>query len=171
MSLAPTGVLLIDRNILGVLSCASGLSSRHDSEANSWWINFLNSGHYKLNPVLCAMEGSNRAIPTYEEFEQSFNEACELIQKHLPQVNLVEFTERHYRAAFQTIKDSQERYLNESRFLVEVCPLLAERKQDIHLKVTEDKIFSLCKKNNLDIFSLPLGSSSVLVDLVFQDGL
>lgn len=156
LSLAPSGVLLIDRNILGIIPRPSGNRTRHDFEANRYWLTHVNAAHYKINPVLCAMEGVTRAIPTYGEFTRSFDEACNLIRKEWPHASLVEFAEIHYRAAYETIEQTHPRYLRESQFLVDVSPLLLQRKAERTLRKTEEAIINISGKCGLDPFSLPL---------------
>lgn len=156
LSLAPPGVLLIDRNILGIILRPSGNRTRHDFEANRYWLTHVNAAHYKINPVLCAMEGVTRAIPTYGEFTRSFDEACNLIRKEWPQASLVEFVEIHYRAAYETIEQTHPRYLRESQFLVDVSPLLLQRKAERTLRKTEEAIINISGKYGLGPFSLPL---------------
>lgn len=156
LSLAPAGVLLIDQNVLRVLPRLSGRRTRHDFEANRYWLTHLNAERYKINPVLCAMEGVTRTTPKYAEFTRAFEEACDLIRKHLPRASLVDFTEIHYRAAYETIEKTHPRHLRESQFLVDVSPLIFQRKSGRALKKTEDAIISISNKHGLDHFSLSL---------------
>ena len=156
LPLAPAGVLLIDQNVLSILPRPSGGQTRHDFEANRYWLTHLNAEHYKINPVLCAMEGVTRTTPTYAEFTRAFEEACDLIRKHWPRASLVDFTETHYRAAYEMIEQTHPRYLRESQFLVDVSPLLFQRKSGRSLSKTEDAIINISSKHGLDPFSLPL---------------
>lgn len=156
LPLAPAGVLIIDRNILQILPRPSGSRTRHDFEANRYWLTHLNAELYKINPVLCAMEGATRTTPTYAEFTRVFDEACDLIRKHWPRASLVDFTDIHYRAAYETIEQTHPRYLRGSRFLVDVSPLLFQRKEERNLRKTEDAIVDIASKCGLAPFSLPL---------------
>lgn len=156
LSLAFSGMLLIDRNILSVLSSVSGLSTRQDAEANRWWLSFLNRSQCILNPVLCALEGEEGAVPSYEEFCASFDTACEYIRKHLPNAQVVNFVQEAYQAAYSTVEDLTVRYENERAFLVGAASLLARRNKSSELRNVEDNLFSLCSSSGLEVFSLPL---------------
>lgn len=156
LSLTPPGVLLIDRNILGLIPQSSGTRTRHDFEANRYWLTHTNVAHYKINPVLCAMESANRAIPTYGEFTRSFDEACNRIRKEWPHASLVEFAEIHYRAAYEMIEKVRPRHVNESQFLIKVSPLLFQRSAEKALRRIEATIIDVSSKCGLDAFSLPL---------------
>ncbi len=156
LSFVPSGVVLIDRNILSDISSVSEHSKRNDSVVNSWWIKFLNNSQCKINPVLCATEGNSRTVPSYYEYKKSYNEACTHIKKYLPLASLITFTEQQFRYCYQIIENTHERYLNEIAFLVEVSPLLVDRKSDQELRKVEKDLFSICRKNKLDVYSLPL---------------
>jgi hypothetical protein len=156
LSLTFSGMLLIDRNILSVLSSVSGLSTRQDGEANRWWLSFLNRPECILNPVLSALEGSERAVPSYEEFCASFDTACDYIREHLPNAQVVNFTQEAYQAAYATVEDLAARYENEQAFLSGVAPLLARKRKQVELREVEDSLFSLCSSSGLEVFSLPL---------------
>ncbi len=156
LSLAFSYILLIDKNILGVLSATSGKSKRSDSKANEWWLSFLNKSSCAINPVLCAMEGSEQTPPTYADFRASFDEACSYIQLHLPNASLVNFSEQAYVAAYEILEDMNERYINERDFLIKVSPLIAQRNSFSKARKVEDKIFDISYECGLDYFSLPL---------------
>lgn len=75
LTLVPNCVLALDRNVLKILHHLEDGSRRQDVEKNRWWLKFLNTESVTLNPVLCALEGENRSVPTKEEFTVQFNEA------------------------------------------------------------------------------------------------
>lgn len=154
LAFTPPGVVLIDRNILSFLPNLFRPSKRHDSEANRYWINFLNSDYYMLNPILCALEGNTRATPTYEDIRKSFDDACNTVKTYLPKAKLVNLNDLHFQALHQRMIDSKQLYLDESRFLIEAALLVLQRKKDRELKETEQKLFLLCKKYNLKPASL-----------------
>ena len=149
-------MLLIDRNILSVLSSVSGLSNRQDAEANRWWLSFLNRPQCVINPVLCAIEGAEGTIPSFEEFRVSFDVACNYVREHLPNAQVVNFGEEAYQAAYASVEELVARYENEKAFLISVAPLLTNRKKVSELQGVEDNLFSLCSRFGLEIFSLPL---------------
>lgn len=155
LSLAFNDVFLIDRNILSVLLSVSGGSARHDSEANKWWLDYLDRPERKINPVLCAMESSDQSIPTYERFCASFIEASEQVREYLPNAQLISFGQEAYEAAYATIMDTAPRYELEQRFLLAAAPLLAMPVAKKNLLDTELTLFSLRSEIGLDAFSLP----------------
>ncbi len=75
LAFVPNCVLALDRNILKILHHLEDGSRRQDLEKNRWWLKFLDTESVTLNPVLCALEGENRSVPTKEEFTVQFNEA------------------------------------------------------------------------------------------------
>lgn len=156
LSFAPGGMLLIDRNVLSVLSSVSGFSTRQDAQPNRWWLSFLNSPECIINPVLSAMEGADRAVPSYKEFCASFDKACDYIREHLPKAQLVNFSQTSYQAAYAAIEDLAARYERERMFFSCVAPLLARKRKLVEIGEVEDSIFSLCLNSGLEVFSLPL---------------
>ena len=251
LSLATGRVVLIDRNVLGIISQLGKRTHRHDSVANNWWLEYLDSEHCVLNPVLCAMEGAGRKRPSETEFRDSFTLACAAIRQRLPRARLqacrraqdakrdfpvalspcarrqpfvaparpasppdctarsprlrqwldgatrcalrtrlrdsgvksppslrryaratptggsspraspfrgssIEFGDESVRAALQTIEDSHARYLAESRFLIEACPYISDRRPNAELRRTEEAVLQSARQCELDLFSLPV---------------
>ena len=156
LSLATGRVILIDRNVLGIISQLGKRTHRHDSVANNWWLEYLDSEHCVLNPVLCAMEGAGRKRPSETEFRDSFTLACAAIRQRLPRARLIEFGDESVRAALQTIEDSDARYLAESRFLIEACPYISDRRPYAELRRTEEAVLQSARQCELDLFSLPV---------------
>lgn len=151
---ASSYVVLLDRSVLRLLSSVSGTSKRQDSKRNKWWLSSLNNSSCTLNPVLCAMEGSEQTPPTYMEFRSSFDQACTYIKTHLPQAKLVRFSEQCYEAVYQTMKDMHVTYLRECDFLIEVSPLLVNRSSALEARKIERQILDLRDKFHLQTFSL-----------------
>lgn len=155
LSLAFKDVLLIDRNILSALHTVSGQGYRQDAKINQWWLGQLDRPDCRLNPALCAMESAYRSTPDFEQFRESFNEACDLIRRHLPKAQIVFFEEGSYEAAYEIVKATAPRYENERNFLIAASPLLATPTAQSRLRDTEDRLFSLCDRFEVEEFSLP----------------
>lgn len=155
LPLAIGDLLLVDRNIFNAVT-NTGEKHRHDTEATQWWISFLNRPEVTINPVLCALEGTGRSVPTYDEFYTSFDGACEAITHHLPMAKLVTFSSNsHYEAAYSMIRGTALRYENEKAFLMSVSPLLANRNSASMLRRIESKILDLCSDHKVSAFSFP----------------
>jgi hypothetical protein len=114
------------------------------------------SEHCVLNPVLCAMEGAGRKRPSETEFRDSFTLACAAIRQRLPRARLIEFGDESVRAVLQTLEDSHVRHLAESRFLIEACPYISDRRPYAELQRTEEAILQSARQCELDLFSLPI---------------
>lgn len=149
-------MLLVDRNVTGMLRAIDRGEVRGDIEANEWWLEFLNSQSFFVNPVLCAIEGKSRSSPSYEEFGSAFVEARAVLQKGLPKARIIDYEEKHYRAAYEIVKGFTLRYEAEVRFLVSVAPMIAERHRDNVLPRVERKICELAVSCGLSLRSFPL---------------
>jgi len=149
-------MLLVDRNVTGILTAISRGSVRGDIEANKWWLEFLNSQTFFVNPLLCAVEGSTRSSPSYEEFCLAFAEARAVLQKGLPRARVIDYEEQHYRAAYEIVKSFALRYEAEVSFLLRVAPIIAERHRDNILLQVEQQICELAASTGVTLRSLPL---------------
>ena len=154
LAVASCPLLLVDRNIVSIIKEIAKGSPRSDLAANNWWLSFLNSSNYKINPVLCAMEGDTRTSPSFEEFRASFDEARSQLSAALPNAQIIMFGEEHYRAAYETVQDFAERYNAELDFLMQVAPWLFMRNRGSNLMQVEQDLLQLASDLGLDKLSL-----------------
>ena len=139
-----------DRNIL------SKICSERLSDADSYWINQLNSNEITFNPIFTAAEGVNRRTPTRQEFIDQYFVSQEKISRHLPLVSFTPHTEESISQSYALIDEISEKRLRESSFLIESAPLVASRSADSQLLAVENKIFLLAKKYGIAGPVLPL---------------
>jgi hypothetical protein len=132
-------LLLIDRNILSTLRQLDS-SRRKDAEANRWWFQFLNKPYQRINPALCALESPFQRTPTFDEFREQYDSAYTDLKKLLPDAYVVDYTDPVYNAAYEMLRQFNERYQAEVQFLVEVAPWLSDRKSDVVIQKVEEKI-------------------------------
>lgn len=156
LSFCSTPMLLVDRNVTGILTAIDSGSVRSDIEANKWWLEFLNSQTFFVNPLLCAIEGVTRSSPSYEEFCLAFAEAQAILRKGLPRAQVIDYEEQHYQAAYEMVKSVALRYAAEVRFLVGVAPIIAERHRDSVLLHVEQQICELAASTGVTLQSLTL---------------
>lgn len=150
----PQGILLLDRNILQILFILNHKSKKHNNEANKWWLSLFNSETVTLNPILCALEGSNRRTQSYSEFCNSFNDACDQIRIHLPLSNIINYSEEHYKSGYQLIIERQQRTQKEIQFLVKISDLIYHRVAEKRLRVVEDELVSESEKMGISRMSI-----------------
>ena len=139
LSLHSGTVLLPDKNLLALLG-TNGLT-----EAERYWIPFLDDPSCTLNPVHCAMEGHLRRFPTEAEFRDEWRLAAQKLRQHLPRATLVSEWEQSYPIA----RDLTFRIEAEGKFLVAVSPLLAHQVARRNLRSVEASIFELAKLHDL----------------------
>lgn len=151
LAFAPNCILLLDRNILGILDQLDQTSGRNDLAAR---LDFLNNESHTLNPVLCALEGEKRSVPSKSEFTSSFQAARDKIRKYLPKARSVDFANAHFNAAYETLSQLSARYESESAFLISVAPIISQRRKDSDLESAQAEIFALCEKYRLSKNSL-----------------
>ncbi|WP_144375137.1 hypothetical protein [Thiolapillus brandeum] len=96
LALVPNCVLALDKSTLNILHHLDSQSKRQDLEKNKWRLKYIDNESVILNPVLCALEGDNRAAPTKEEFTTKFHEAIERIRKHLPKAKIIEYSDASF---------------------------------------------------------------------------
>jgi hypothetical protein len=147
-------MLLLDRNIVSTLKTIDGGSTRGDAEANKWWLDFLNSSRFMLNPILYAMEANRQRMPFYDEFRVTFDEASNVLTKACPGAQRIEFADVQYRAIYQTVLDFHERYGREREFLFRTVPLICQRQPSHKLTLTENQILRAASTAGLEKLSL-----------------
>jgi hypothetical protein len=121
---------LVDRNVLSALTKLRSGTQWNDAAAFRDWLAILPAT--TLNPLPCAFEGDTHQTPSYEAFVAAFADAVETIKRALPQVQIVQFREPHFRAAYDMIQSLGERRGRESKFLLDVIPHL------VHTTATSD---------------------------------
>lgn len=154
------GVVAIDRNIL------SKISGNKISKADKYWIEFLNSDKFLINPILCAYEGNLRRVPNFNEFIDEFSLASEKISKFLPGARLIQHKGEDLSGIYSVVLDLQSRQSNEVDFLLEVCPLLAEKCSDSKLSGRRDEIMKLARRFGLVSKSL---SVVAVISCLYED--
>lgn len=142
-------LLLIDRNMVSNARNILGTGRHRDNAANNWWYDFINGPEYTLNPVLAAIEGPNRSIPSYEEFCLEFRRCCEVLRRAFPKARIIEYNERAYLGAYALLGEITRTYKNEVKFLVNAAPLVAIPCAASKRQSLESKLFILAKDSGL----------------------
>lgn len=146
--------LFVDRNVVQYMAQIARGSKRPDLLDTDWWLNLVTDSSLLINPVLFALEGNKRRTPSFEEFCLAFEEASLKISNQLPDAKLIKYEAIHYKAAYQTLTDLDERHKRESDFLVRVAPVIASSVADLKLREVESFILQTVKDLSLDRKSL-----------------
>jgi hypothetical protein len=149
-------VILVDRNVVDMAKKIAAGNKRHDVPANSWWFNLLNNNRYTLNPVLYAMEGRNKRLPSLQEFMDEFHEGSESLAVTFPKSGRVTFTKSQFNAVYSLVAEISERYYSERSFLLKIAPRLAAKVLERSLDGVEQFVL----KSATDLHS---GSSQFVV--------
>jgi len=146
-----TGVKMIavDCNLLINISGIVNNKQHNDKKENTWWFEFLNSPNFYLNPILSALEGSNQEIPTYDHFCNEFNKGRQILQEFFPKANVIRYSDIHYQAGYELIKEAKIDYESDLKFLLTAVPLVVIRNSAIKLQEIESDIFQIAKDNGL----------------------
>ena len=136
-------ILLVDRNVTAILAAIGRGSDRADLAANSWWLEFLNSQTFLVNPLLCAMEGGTQSPPSYREFCLSFEQARAILANAMPRARIIDYKEEHYVAAYEIVQSFALRYEAELKFLLGVAPMIVERHRESALMRTEREMLQV----------------------------
>lgn len=142
-------MLLVDRNVTSALMAIRDNPNLPGTDAQRWWLDFINSEQFTVNPLLCAMEGKTRSVPTLAEFRQAFEEASQVLALGLPRTRLVTYTDVHFNAVFDTITRLAERYSSEVKFLLQVVSMIVDRQPMVNLAKIEHDIFNAACLNRL----------------------
>ena len=146
--------LLVDRNVVQYLAQITRGNKRSDLQDTNWWLNLITDNNLLINPVLYALEGSERRTPSFDEFCRSFKEASLKIAAQLPNAKLITYESEHYKAAYEVIIALGERHKRESDFLVRVAPVIASPVADSKLREVEAFILQAVEDLSLEKKSL-----------------
>lgn len=153
LAFTPSPFVLVDRNVVSILSQIGRVKDRGDHRSNKWWFEFINSPSYTLNPVLSAMEGNSKRTPTYEEFVSAFKSDSQLLAEKLPKSKLINYEEKHFKVAYEIIDNLSQRHQLEIEFLIDVSSIVAERTATHKIKDLESKIIEYAQNHNLSLHS------------------
>jgi hypothetical protein len=147
-------VVLVDRNITITLDDLIKNPNRTDMIADKWWLDHLNSERFLINPILCAMEGENREMPSFTAFCDEIFEATEILSVGLPKARIVHHDTSLLSQSYENVTATATRQLNEVRFLLKIAPLIRSRVSAGKEKKIKDEIFNTACELNLRLNSL-----------------
>ena len=150
-----SSIMLVDRNVLSNIRNILSEGNHRDNASNSWWFSFLNSPSVLLNPALSAMEGKDRKTPTYDEFCDEFDRGIITLNEFFPKAQVIQFSDIHYRAAYELVEESVAGYKDDLKFLLEAIPLITNRNSANKLRDVESSLFKIAKSNNIKKLAFP----------------
>jgi hypothetical protein len=147
IQLAALDILVLDRNVLSALKSLRANPNRADLASDKWWLAQLDRPAPVLNPVLIAMEGNSRAVPTFDQFCAQLADAQEMLKLALPRATVLMHPVQHLNGVYQVTTSQESRMEREAAFLLKVCPLLTNRvgeklarKQEAALLLAADQL-------------------------------
>jgi hypothetical protein len=149
LALCQPEYLLLDRNIVGVLRRIHRAPDDPTTVSEKWWLEFLNSAQFHLNPVLAAIEGAKRRLPSLDEFIDELAVSTQAVTRVLTKANVVHWSIKDCETAYQMFLDRAERATRERRFLMAVAPLLVSRVGRSQFDAVEEAIFGLAFDHGL----------------------
>lgn len=118
---------LVDRNVVISLRKLRLGQTVLNGQALVWWTKFFEEGSALFNPLPYAFEAGFRRKPTMDEFIAAYDEGVMELHASLPKCRIIDFEQFHYRAAYMQLEAFDHRNERESKFLLCVCALIAER--------------------------------------------
>lgn len=148
--LASSGIQIIDRNILVFLrKQARQPQTGPRADALRYWLGFLNAPDQKINPILCAMEGTDQRVPTFEEFRDELHRACDEVAAYFPQAQVLRQGGDHLPSVYEIVRQVNARHERETRFLCNVAPTLCDRKTGRRLNAARDALLAEAANHEL----------------------
>jgi hypothetical protein len=138
-------VIMLDRNIISNAENILSNGKHKDNIANEWWFKFINSSSFILSPALAAVEGRKQEIPSYDEFCHEFNKGRNVLMQAFPNANIIEYSDAHYHAGYELLKEVTRSYESDVDLLINVVPLIVNRNPARKLQEVEQRILSIAK--------------------------
>lgn len=151
---SPVEVLLVDRNVRSALRDIMTYPERTDMDCERWWLDQLNSERFLLNSALCAFEGKSREVPSFEAFCDELERTNEILISALPKARLVHHRQDDYVRLYENVLTTIPRQDRETKFLVEVCPMLSQRTALGRERMIEQKILKAARILDIELQSL-----------------
>jgi hypothetical protein len=115
-------IVLVDRNIVSELTRRFDRGKPKSVEPD--FLDLFADQSVRINPLLFAMEGNKRRIPTPEQTHEQVKEASKKLNAALPSAEIM-VNAGHIRGALGLIEDSRAGIARRQAFLLEVSPKLS----------------------------------------------
>jgi hypothetical protein len=142
-------LVLVDRNVISNASNIRRGGSHPHNEANAWWHSFINDPRLLINPVLAAVEGSKRSIPTFDEFCNEFDRCSEVLKQAFPKARIVEYNQAAYQVTYSLVEGITGDYEAEVAFLQAAMPMVTTRNPKHRLGAIEKTLLDCAKRAGL----------------------
>jgi hypothetical protein len=180
MAISEGTTILLDRCVVSNLSRRFN-AGKKVSEEDKDFLDFFCDTNIRLNPMLFALEGNGRKIPSSEEIESQLDEAYKKIRHALPSAQLMPPDKTGLKGVVGIVQDTTENIERATKFLVNLSrkyfsPVSAKRLpnawRDVLDAATE---FGLTHKSlvvlaALSAITVPLGKSPAKSLLKWRPG-
>jgi hypothetical protein len=156
-SAIPSATILADRNVVSqiVSRFENGTATRAESD----FLDLLAGRSVRINPLLFAMEGNAKKIPTPELMKSQLEEAMKKLRAALPAAHLVVGPDS-LRGALGIIEESRQGFERKQKFLLRIVPRLAAPVSQRKMRARWDEVLAAA-----DDCSVPRGSLVLLAAL------
>lgn len=158
VSLVKPNNLLIDQNVVIIIEkLLAGKTHQGMAEAD-WWLEFINQSNLTLNPLLYAFEGKKRSAGSESDFKVDFAEASATLQEKFPDAKIIDFSDAQIKTVYAELNKIAAHRINDTLFLKQVAPLIAENVPKTKLAVVQKEIFKIARatgtnKNSFALFA------------------
>ena len=142
-------LFLVDRNVVIALKKLNDGRTFGDAKSFQWWTKFFDEGAATFNPLPYAFESGLRRVPTKAEFRASFEEGVAELEKAFPKCTIITYDNRVYDAVYTQLRSFDERGQKELEFLLEVCPIVSDRKSEKDEQAALQLILQSAKERGL----------------------
>lgn len=149
--------LLPDSNLVGALLNRRRVTERDKGERSSF-LDFLLNASVRINPILVALEGNTRSLPSPEQIRHKYAETVAKLRRALPNATITPEGAGAAEGIIGLIEDQRASFERKTQFLLRIAPLLnaniSRRKRPValtaileaaraeHLKLTSMLVFA-----------------------------
>jgi len=145
-------IALLDRNV--VISLEKFHSSPNAKNSN--WPNWLGLDAETLSPMLFALEGPNRKVPTDFQMRVELNRAVKILTSLFPAAKVQHVSTKQRKALLRTVLQHSETRTRATRLLTKAAPLVVDRVKQEHRKKLEAEVLRIAKTEYVGADSLPV---------------
>jgi hypothetical protein len=144
-------ILLVDRNV--VSDIAGRFKPARAQGRTPDFLDLFGGQTIRINPLLAALEGNNRSVPTEDQIRNELNEATAALRRALPKAEIL-VGQDSVRAILGLLHDARASFDRKHALLLELAPVLSAPTARTRVASRLGAVFAAANRHEVPIHSL-----------------